>query len=266
MESKLIVRLTAVSRSNMPGRFPLIERPGPIRIFGAADVYLPRGKFQCHGGFAPFHASQRFLARRDAYSVNIAQSVDAESRSLQYGGGVSVGDGDWFDYRDVNFGAGATQLGMTVDQWTNPVSGTVSLHLDGIDGPMIGSMPIATAQDISYTTGAVAGAAGVHDVYFVFNFDLGSNDRTIGFQRFQFARNAPPLTPINFTISTTPTTAQLTATAFSWDSNSTDVSSFVVERSTDGVHFTTVIVTRNGDNRRQPLCPCRHALLLSRAR
>jgi hypothetical protein len=52
--------------------------------------------------------------------------------------------------------------------------GVIELHLDSIDGPVIGSLPVFNTggwYKWQTQTTRVSGAAGVHDLYFVFKGD-----------------------------------------------------------------------------------------------
>ena len=113
------------------------------------------------------------------------ETVEAESFDRQYGietealddGGMDVGfiqDGDYIMFRRMNFGAGAD--GFAIKAGSETDGGTISLRLDSPSGKEIGSCKI-TGTDGWTTfkefTCDVTGAAGIHDLYLVFEGDDG---------------------------------------------------------------------------------------------
>lgn len=86
-------------------------------------------------------------------------------------GGVDLGslnEGDWARYAGVDFGKGASTFQA---RGASPLTGgSLEMHLDRLDGPLVGACPIPnTGGWQMWTTigGAVHGAAGLHDLYLV---------------------------------------------------------------------------------------------------
>ncbi len=99
-----------------------------------------------------------------------------------------IEDGSYIKVRGVDFGKkGASTFNASVASGSK--GGTIEMHLDRVDGPMIGSLPIASTGGWSNwksRTTTVSGAVDRHDLYFVFkgspaadlfNFDRWSFDR-----------------------------------------------------------------------------------------
>ena len=87
-------------------------------------------------------------------------------------GGYNVGyadDGDYAVYRNVNFPAGLTAVDVRVASAGN--GGVMEFRLDGTSGPLVGSVTVPVTggwQKWTTVSGAVSGAAGLHDLYVVF--------------------------------------------------------------------------------------------------
>jgi|GEM_PF-319647 len=87
-------------------------------------------------------------------------------------GGMDVGQieaGDWVKYAGVDFGKGASQFEVRV---TSPIDGgKIELHLDRLDGPIIGVCSVPNTggwQTWQTAECAVNNASGKHDLYFKF--------------------------------------------------------------------------------------------------
>lgn len=73
----------------------------------------------------------------------------------------------------VDFGARQASS-FTASVASGSSGGVIELHLDSIDGPVIGSLPVSNTggwYKWQTQTTRVSGAAGVHDLYFVFKGD-----------------------------------------------------------------------------------------------
>lgn len=83
---------------------------------------------------------------------------------------TDINNGDWIALSRVDFGEdGAASFKATISKVS--ADSLIELRLDGVDGPLIGTLPV-TSGDIPsvWTTLSteVAGAQGVHDLYIVF--------------------------------------------------------------------------------------------------
>jgi arabinoxylan arabinofuranohydrolase len=82
---------------------------------------------------------------------------------------TGIENGDWIAVAKVDFGSGASAIQAAVQSLSG--SGQIELRLDGLDGQLIGTLstPAAgSAEEWVVASQEVAGAAGVHDLYFVF--------------------------------------------------------------------------------------------------
>src|SRR5215207_2663260 len=116
------------------------------------------------------------------YTLSAATQIQASSfndtRGLQTEvtsdvvGGYNVGyadDGDYAVYKNVNFPSGLTALDVRVASAGN--GGVMEFRLDGTSGPLVGSVTVPVTggwQKWTTVSGAVSGAAGLHDLYVVF--------------------------------------------------------------------------------------------------
>jgi hypothetical protein len=116
------------------------------------------------------------VAKLDPYQRVEAETIAWESGVETEPAGDQVGnlavhdidDGDYIEVKNVDFGsAGARSFAASMASETK--EGVVELHLDKIDGPLIGTLPaIATGGQWKTETTEVTGATGVHDLFFVF--------------------------------------------------------------------------------------------------
>ncbi|MBO0797412.1 MAG: carbohydrate-binding protein, partial [Blastocatellia bacterium] len=125
------------------------------------------------------------------YSVKaIAQSIQASSYNEISGvqtevtsdvsGGYDLGyidGGDWVLYKNIDFGSGARSVRVRVASAGN--GGTMEFHLNGTDGPLIGSVAIPVTggwQTWTTVSTSIAGARGTKDLYIVFRgtSDIGN--------------------------------------------------------------------------------------------
>jgi hypothetical protein len=98
----------------------------------------------------------------------------SEGDSEQLGG---VSDGAWARYGHVDFTATAPTAFHARASADAAAGGTIEIHIDAIDGPLIGSCAITPTG--SWTTYADFSASltpvtGVHDVYLVFKPAAGA--------------------------------------------------------------------------------------------
>jgi lysophospholipase L1-like esterase/chitodextrinase len=114
---------------------------------------------------------------RDAFSAISATGYNGAGGVARSGAAiVSLDNGDWVRYSNVDFGAGANSWRVTLGCPTNGAGGRIELRLDSANGPLIGTHVVqATGSYASYLTQrvAVSGASGVHDLYLVFRAGAG---------------------------------------------------------------------------------------------
>ena len=82
-------------------------------------------------------------------------------------------NGSYIKVSGVDFGARQASS-FTASVASGSSGGVIELHLDSIDGPVIGSLPVSNTggwYKWQTQTTRVSGAAGVHDLYFVFKGD-----------------------------------------------------------------------------------------------
>ena len=113
-----------------------------------------------------------------ATSTFRALNYDAASKGVapSFGGVGYLLNGSWVAYRNVNFGAGVSTLQMDIAV-PAPFNGKkLEVHIDGINGPMIGSIiaqPSSSWGDYKVQSTAISPVTGVHDLYFVIVGDWG---------------------------------------------------------------------------------------------
>ena len=95
-----------------------------------------------------------------------------------------IDDGEYIRLRGVDFGGkGAKQFAITA---AAQGSCTITLHLDGIDGPVIGTVAISSTGSLEkyreFTT-KVKNAMGKHDLYIC--FDKAQGDIRLDWWKFK---------------------------------------------------------------------------------
>ena len=82
---------------------------------------------------------------------------------------TNITNGDFIKVRGVDFGINqASSFTASVASASN--GGSIELHLDSVDGPEIGSLPVSSTggwNKWQTKTTTVSGATGTHDLYFV---------------------------------------------------------------------------------------------------
>lgn len=80
-----------------------------------------------------------------------------------------VDEGDYIQVKNVDFGSpGARTFAATVSS-DKQAKGTIELHLDKVDGPLIGTVSVGnTGGQWKTVTANITGAKGVHDLFLVF--------------------------------------------------------------------------------------------------
>lgn len=105
----------------------------------------------------------------DAVDFTQQQGVDTENSSEGGKNASNIQNGDWMSVKALDFSTGANSLTLRVASATN--GGTVEVHLDSLDGPLVGSCPVENTggwQNWVTKSCAVKDVKGVHDVYFKF--------------------------------------------------------------------------------------------------
>jgi len=100
---------------------------------------------------------------------------------------TNIANGSYIRVRGVDFGHGASSFSARVASGSQ--GGTMELHLDNSDGPVIGSLAVPnTGGWYAWKTQStpVSGAVGVHDLYLVFKGD--STGQLLNFDSWQFNR------------------------------------------------------------------------------
>ena len=147
-------------------------------------------------------------AQSGSYAVNAADQIQASSFNSVSGlqtepttdtlGGYDVGyadSGEYALYKNVNFGAGITNVSARVASAGGP--GTVEFRLDNPTGLLIGSVTIPNTggwQTWTNVNGAVSGANGSHNLYVVFKGSSGVGN--LNWFQFLPVNQAPVLTAI----------------------------------------------------------------------
>lgn len=102
-------------------------------------------------------------------------------------GGDDVGyieNGDYAVYKNVDFGKGAESFKARVSSATS--GGKIEIRLDGVDGTLAGTCPVAATGDWQTwadVTCSISGVSGKHDVYLKF---IGGSDYLFNLNWFTF--------------------------------------------------------------------------------
>ncbi len=190
-------------------------------------------------------------------NLNPFQRVEAETLAWGSGleselcsqGGINlcaIENEDYLKVKDVDFGLeGATDFTASVssaigDEQTQ--AGTIELHLDAKDGPLLGTLTVKGTGDwdtyAQYTTN-VESVSGVHDLYMVFK---GGEGELFKFDYWSFKEKVVPVETISLSASQLTILAgqssQLTATVgpenatnkeLTWTSSNEDVAIVAVD-------------------------------------
>jgi hypothetical protein len=83
---------------------------------------------------------------------------------------TSITSGDFIKVRGVDFGDNQASS-FTASVASGSHGGSIEMHLDNVDGPEIGSLPVSSTGGLhtwQAKTTTVSGANGKHDLYFLF--------------------------------------------------------------------------------------------------
>ena len=124
--------------------------------------------------------------RVEAETICWSQGVRSEPCEA---GGMNIGyitDGSYIKVAGVDFASGAASFTAGVASATQ--GGTIELHLDSVDGPVIGECPISPTggwQTWQQASCSISGTEGVHDLYLVFR---GGEGQLFSVDWWQFAK------------------------------------------------------------------------------
>jgi hypothetical protein len=85
---------------------------------------------------------------------------------------TDIANGDFINSRRGFRGQSGSSFTASVASGSN--GGSIEMHLDGLDGPMIGSLPVSSTggwDKWQSESTPVSGASGTHDLYFLFRGD-----------------------------------------------------------------------------------------------
>ncbi|WP_067507951.1 carbohydrate-binding protein [Actinoplanes sp. TFC3] len=133
---------------------------------------------------------------RDAFSTIEAESYDAASAVIKEAsseGGQNVGaigNGDWLQFNNVNFGTGGVRdfLARVASGAAGGVSGLVEVRLDSRSNAPIGSFSLASTggwQSWRSVPGNVTGVSGTHTVYLTFISGQGADFVNVNWIQFR---------------------------------------------------------------------------------
>jgi arabinoxylan arabinofuranohydrolase len=132
-----------------------------------ADGSIPRitptsGIVEAAGEINPF-------ARVEAETIAWESGIET-TKSDKVGIYVTdIDNGDYIKVRNVNFRKKAKFFRANVA--SNSKNGTIEIHVDSLDGPLLGRLEVKNTNDVSkweVQSTKIKGVKGVHDLYFVF--------------------------------------------------------------------------------------------------
>lgn len=142
----------------------------------------------------------------------------------------SIENDDYIKVANVDFGAGAGMFTASVA--SDKKGGSIELRLDSLDGAVIGTLPVSyTAGEWQEKSAGITGAAGTHDLYFVFKGESREEDLfSFDYWRFEEKTGEKTLTAVNacldeYKIDTKDgaNTANMTVTAVYSDGTTEDI-------------------------------------------
>jgi hypothetical protein len=103
---------------------------------------------------------------------------------------TGITNGSYIKVRGVDFGDNQASR-FTASVASGSSGGVIELHLDSVDGPVLGSLPVSDTggwYKWQTRTTSVSGAAGIHDLYFVFKGDAAG--QLFNFDYWEFAKKS----------------------------------------------------------------------------
>jgi hypothetical protein len=207
----------------------------------SGTTYVYRVAALTGAGLSAYTANAGGVATRDALLVNEAERYEAAAGVMWHPTMVShVDAGDYLAYRSVDFGRGADQFRTRVTVPDDYAGQRIQVRLDGVNGPVIGELTVASTggwYNFVEQTASVARTTGVHDVYLVFRerADGTGGAGVCNMDSWSFGAGTAPAVPTGLTA-----TAAVTGVDLRWADESGDESGFTVERSADGVTYSPV--------------------------
>jgi arabinoxylan arabinofuranohydrolase len=188
------------------------NHPGVIDYKGHSFLFYHNGALPGGGGYKRSVCVEEFTYGADGSipmvtmsttgpkavaNLNPFKQVEAETIAFSSGlktevctdtgGGMdvtSIGNGDYIKVKNVDFGTGANSFEARV---ATAGSGSIEIHLDSQTGTLLSTCAIAStggAKMWATTTCTVAGATGLHDVFFKFT---GSGNDLFNFNWWKFS-------------------------------------------------------------------------------
>ncbi len=157
------------------------------------DGSIPTIKMTTEGP-QQLHALDPYV-RNEAETMSWSEGIETE---VCEAGGLDIGfieNGDYVKISGADFGDGARKF--TASAASAGTGGTIEIHLDKKDGPLVGTLEISPTdgwQNWKEMSCDVSGASGMHDVYFVFK---GGESYLFNVDWWKFSReNEPSVTII----------------------------------------------------------------------
>ncbi len=186
--------------------------PGIVEYEGRAYLTYHTGDLPGGGGFSRSGAIEEFTFGKDG-SIPLIEPTrtgpeqiryfnpynKTEAETMAWSEGVKVdcsenvgvyvtklSKGDYIKVSGVQFSKGAQKFTASVSAPMN--EGIIELHLDSVDGPLVGKLTVPVTGDVDAwqeVSCDVDGAKGVHDLYFVFSYE-GINKKSINMDWWSF--------------------------------------------------------------------------------
>ncbi|MHA7964847.1 family 43 glycosylhydrolase [Paenibacillus sp. CAU 1782] len=154
---------------------------------------------------APQIATLNPYVRQEAETIAWASGVKTEVCDRCDEGGLNVhaiDNGDYIKVEGVDFGSNGAGI-FTAGVASGSSGGEIELRLDGVNGPLIGTLPVSNTGGDHYwreKTTNVAGATGVHDVYMVFKGNSAGNLFKLDYWQFGERSSQRELVAIHATL------------------------------------------------------------------
>lgn len=126
--------------------------------------------------------------RVEAETIAWESGIETEPAATGKGAMVvhDIDDGDYIQVRNIDFGSASASRFAASVACDKDAKGTMELHLDKADGPLIGTLSIAnTSGEWKTTITSVTGASGVHDLFLVCKGDTDGDLFKLDWWRFE---------------------------------------------------------------------------------
>lgn len=146
----------------------------------------------CANGFTDYEVAppEPISAFTQIEAENFYTQYGTQTEDNKVGGGQNVGfieNGDYLVFKSVDFGTGATSFEANAGSETE--GGNIELHLDSLDGTLIGTCKVPGTEGWQTWTNAtcsVSGVSGKHDLYVKFT---GNDGFLMNLDWFKFAKD-----------------------------------------------------------------------------